>query len=75
MGHYGHCGLGGAKVTVRVIYDGPLVAPIAKDAEVAMLEVRVDDLPPVRVPLRAATSVAQASPFQRLLNGLRGWFA
>lgn len=66
---------GDAKVSLRVIYDGPLVAPIAKGAEVAALEVRVDDLPPVRLPLLAATSVAQANPLQRLLNGLRGWFA
>lgn len=66
---------GAVNITVRLIYDGPLVAPIAKGAEVAALELRVDDLPPVRLPLLAREAVAQANPFQRLLNGLRGWFA
>ena len=64
-----------AKVSLKVIYDGPLVAPIVKGDQVAALEVRVDDLPPVRLPLLAGASVAQANPLQRMLNGLRGFFA
>jgi D-alanyl-D-alanine carboxypeptidase (penicillin-binding protein 5/6) len=59
-------------ITLRVVYRGPLVAPISKDAPVAQLEVRVGDAEPGRVPLYAARAVGVAGPFDRLINGLIG---
>ena len=59
-----------AALTVR--YRGPLVAPIAKGATVAELEIAVAGQQPTRVPLEAAEAVSVAGPFDRLLNGLAG---
>lgn len=65
---------GDGKLSLKLIYAGPLVAPVAKGAKVADLEIRVDDLPPARIALLAGTSVTKAGPIDRLLNGLRGLF-
>ena len=59
-----------AAVHARIVYDGPLRAPIAVGAPVAMLEVRVGADPPVRVPLAAAQAVARAGVIDRLRAGL-----
>lgn len=61
-----------APVKLRVIYDGPLVAPVKKGAIVASLEIRAGGAAPSRVPLAAGADVARAGLFTRLLNGLRG---
>jgi serine-type D-Ala-D-Ala carboxypeptidase (penicillin-binding protein 5/6) len=58
------------QVRLRVVYRGPVVAPIAKGAPVAELEIGVAGLPVSRVPLRAAAAVAAAGPLDRLVNGL-----
>ena len=55
---------------LRLIYQGPLVAPIAKGQKVAELEVASPGMPAGRVPLYAAESVAVAGPLDRLANGL-----
>lgn len=60
------------QVTTTLRYRGPLVAPIAKGAEVAWLEIAVAGQPVGRVPLAAAESVAKAGPFDRLANGVAG---
>ena len=61
------------KVTgLRIVYRGPLQAPLAKGAPVAELEIRVAGLPPSRVPLVTAQAVGEAGPFDRLWNGLMG---
>jgi D-alanyl-D-alanine carboxypeptidase (penicillin-binding protein 5/6) len=57
-------------VTMRLIYKGPLTAPIAKGSEVAELEVRIGDDAPIRMPLLAANAVARGNAFNRLRNGL-----
>ncbi|MGE3693007.1 MAG: D-alanyl-D-alanine carboxypeptidase family protein [Novosphingobium sp.] len=62
-------------VLLRIVYRGPLVAPIAKGAQVAELEIRSGGLPPGRVPLVAAESVGEAGPLDRLINGLAGLFS
>jgi D-alanyl-D-alanine carboxypeptidase (penicillin-binding protein 5/6) len=59
-----------AMTTIR--YRGPLVAPIAQGAEVAALEIAVAGRVINRVPLVAASSVARAGPFDRLVNGVAG---
>jgi D-alanyl-D-alanine carboxypeptidase (penicillin-binding protein 5/6) len=59
-------------ITLTVTYKGPLVAPIAKGAQVAELEIRSADVPPGRIPLFAGRSVSKAGAIDRLVNGLAG---
>lgn len=61
-----------AAIKSRIIYRGPLVAPIRRGAVVAELELQIDQGPPLRVPLQASTAVDVAGPFDRLVNGLLG---
>lgn len=62
------------KVALAIRYDGPLRAPIAKGQHVADLEITVAGMQPSRVPLLAGNDVAVAGPFDRLINGVIGWF-
>lgn len=62
-------------VALRIIYDGPLAAPILKGTPVADLEIRVGSQPPHRLPLVAGADVPRAGLFTRLLNGLSGLFS
>lgn len=66
----------GSSGTIRLAlhYKGPVKAPIAAGDKVAELEIRVDGLPPSRLPLLAARGVAQAGPLVRIWNGLKGLF-
>jgi D-alanyl-D-alanine carboxypeptidase (penicillin-binding protein 5/6) len=64
-----------APVTMRVIYKGPLIAPIRKGAKVATLEIRVGDMAPGHVPLYAGGKVGKAGLTDRVLNGLAGLFS
>jgi len=66
---------GTGRISLHVRYDGPLVAPIKKGAEVARLEIRVDDLPAGNLPLYAAGAVRKANFFDRLVNGVTGLFS
>jgi serine-type D-Ala-D-Ala carboxypeptidase (penicillin-binding protein 5/6) len=59
-------------ITTRIIYHGPLRAPIAKGTLVAELQVEIAGQSPNRLPLSAATSVGKARPLDRLINGLAG---
>lgn len=61
-------------IQARIVYDGPVRAPIAQGAQVAWLEVRVPVLGAHRLPLVAMRPVAQAGPFDRIVNGLLGLF-
>ena len=64
------------KVTgLRIVYQGPLRAPLAKGTQVAELEIRVEGLPPSRVPLVSAQAVGKAGPLDRLRNGLMSLFS
>ena len=65
-------GSNGKVAGLRIVYQGPLKAPLAKGAQVAELEISVDGLPPSRVPLVTAQAVGEAGPFDRLWNGLMG---
>ncbi|WP_435417573.1 D-alanyl-D-alanine carboxypeptidase family protein [Parerythrobacter aurantius] len=60
------------KVSLSVVYDGPLRAPVAKGETVAELVISAAGMPPSRVPLVAAESVAKAGFLRRIANGLRG---
>ena len=62
-------------VRLRIVYDGPLPAPVDKGDAVAALEIRVGTGAPQRVPLVAGADVGKAGPLRRLLNGLAGLFS
>ncbi len=66
-------GTNGAVRTV-IRYQGPIRAPIAKDAHVADLVVATPDLPPQVTPLYAGEEVAGAGFFRRAWLGLTGLF-
>jgi len=51
---------------VKVVYQGPIPAPIAKDTEVAKVIITAKDLEPIEVPLRAATDVGRLGFVGRL---------
>ena len=57
-------------VSLRIVYSGPIAAPIAKGARIAELEISSDGQIPRRVPLFAANSIGEASLLDRLVNGL-----
>jgi serine-type D-Ala-D-Ala carboxypeptidase (penicillin-binding protein 5/6) len=61
-------------VTVKVVYDGPLQAPIAKGAVVARLVVETSGGDRQALPLAAAQAVAQGGFFGRLWSGLMSFF-
>ena len=60
---------------VKVVYDGPIKAPIAKGQHVANLVVQTGDTPPQTMPLVAAEAVEEAGFFGRLWAGLTSLFA
>lgn len=63
-----------ANIRVKVVYDGPIKAPIAKGQHVADLVVQTPDTPPQTMPLVAAEDVAKAGFFGRIWNGLTSLF-
>jgi D-alanyl-D-alanine carboxypeptidase (penicillin-binding protein 5/6) len=58
----------------KVVYDGPLTAPIAKGQHVADLVITSPDMPEQRLPLVADADVAKAGFFGRAWAGLTGLF-
>ena len=67
-------GLSTGAVQMKIRYDGPLVAPIAKGQEVAQLVVTTGDTPPQIVPLVAGEDVGKAGFFSRIWLGLKSLF-
>jgi D-alanyl-D-alanine carboxypeptidase (penicillin-binding protein 5/6) len=67
-------GLSTGAVQMRIRYDGPLVAPIAKGQEVAQLVVTTGDTPPQIVPLVAGEDIGRAGFFGRIWLGLKSLF-
>lgn len=63
-----------ARVSLKVRYRGPLVAPIAKGTKVADLEIAVDGMRPGHVPLYAGEDVLIAGPVDRMVNGFMNLF-
>jgi D-alanyl-D-alanine carboxypeptidase (penicillin-binding protein 5/6) len=68
-------GLGSNNIKVRVVYEGPLKAPIRQGQHVANLIVQTGDTPPQSMPLVAAAAVEEAGFFGRLWAGLTSLFA
>jgi len=58
-----------APVSMRVIYTGPLQAPIARGAQVAQLAIRVGAGPEAHLPLVAGADVPAGSAVDRLAAG------
>jgi serine-type D-Ala-D-Ala carboxypeptidase (penicillin-binding protein 5/6) len=67
----------GERVTARIVYTGPLKAPIQKGAEVARLQVSRGDMQALEMPLYANEDVQEGTLSQRALDGLlefsTGW--
>ena len=63
---------GGKPVSLRIVYDGPLQAPVAKGSIVAALEIQIGNDKPHQVPLIAGADVRKADRMERLRNGLLG---
>ena len=56
-------------VTAKVVYKGPIEAPIKENQRVGYLVVQAADLPEQRVPLVAAQEVDEAGFFTKAING------
>ena len=67
-------GLSSGAMQMKIRYEGPLVAPIAKGQEVAQLVVTTGDTPPQVVPLVAGEDVGRAGFFSRIWLGLKSLF-
>jgi D-alanyl-D-alanine carboxypeptidase (penicillin-binding protein 5/6) len=67
-------GLSTGATSMKVRYDGPLVAPIRKGQEVAQLVITTADTPPQVVPLVAGEDVGRAGFFGRIWLGLKSLF-
>src|SRR5437763_6290717 len=67
-------GLSSGAVQMKIHYDGPLVAPIAKGQEIAQLVVTTGDTPPQVVPLVAGEDVGKAGFFGRIWASLKSLF-
>lgn len=55
---------------VKVVYDGPIKAPIAKGQQIASLVVETPSTPPQVMPLVAENAVGEAGFFRRAWTGL-----
>ena len=67
-------GVGKSKIKVRIVYDGPLKAPIKAGDKVAELVVSTPDTPPQAMPLVAEKAVGEAGFFGRFWAGLASLF-
>jgi len=61
-------------VKAKIVYQGPVSAPIAKGAKIAELVVSVPGFPDTRLPLVAANAVDKAGPFGRITSAFRALF-
>ncbi|NQX96012.1 MAG: D-alanyl-D-alanine carboxypeptidase, partial [Erythrobacter sp.] len=61
-------------IRIRIVYDGPLRAPITAGEPVATLVIEAPDMQPARMPLLAGQSVGEAGFFARIANAVAGWF-
>ena len=68
-------GLLGSKMQVKVVYNGPVKAPIKQGQHIADLVVQTPDSPPQTMPLVAASAVGEAGFFGRMWAGLTSLFA
>jgi D-alanyl-D-alanine carboxypeptidase (penicillin-binding protein 5/6) len=67
-------GLSSGATSMKIRYDGPVAAPIAKGQHIADLVITTSDTPPQVVPLVAGEDVAKAGFFGRVWIGLKQLF-
>jgi D-alanyl-D-alanine carboxypeptidase (penicillin-binding protein 5/6) len=67
-------GLASGATSIKIRYDGPVMAPIAKGQHIADLVVTTSDTPPQIVPLVAGEEVGRAGFFGRIWLGLKSLF-
>jgi D-alanyl-D-alanine carboxypeptidase (penicillin-binding protein 5/6) len=67
-------GLATGATSMKIRYQGPLVAPITNGQEVAQLVITTGDTPPQVVPLVAGEDVGKAGFFGRIWIGLKSLF-
>ena len=60
------------QISGRILYDGPLKAPLAKGQQVARLELSVTGQPVHTLPLVTLRAVPAAGTIDRIVNGLLG---
>ena len=61
-----------AQISGRIIYAGPLLAPLRKGQQVGKLEVQIEGQPSHTLPLVTLSAVGAAGPIDRIANGLLG---
>ena len=61
----------GRDMRARIVYDGPVRAPIARGQHIADLVVTTADMPPETMPLVAAEDVGEAGFFRSIWVGLK----
>lgn len=61
----------GSEMAVKVVYDGPIKAPIKQGQHIANLVVTTPDMPAQTLPLVAESDVGEAGFFTRVWAGLR----
>lgn len=67
-------GLASGATSMKIRYQGPLTAPIAKGQEVAQLVITTGDTPPQIVPLVAGEDVGRAGFLGRIWLGIKSLF-
>ena len=67
-------GLAGGATSLKIRYQGPVAAPIAKGQHIADLVITTGDTPPQVVPLVAGEDVGRAGFFGRIWLGLKSLF-
>ena len=63
-----------ARMTAKIVYDGPVKAPIKKGQHIADLVITTPDTPPQMMPLVAESDVGEAGFFGRVWAGLMSFF-
>ncbi|MFN6983182.1 MAG: D-alanyl-D-alanine carboxypeptidase, partial [Brevundimonas sp.] len=65
------------RLSARIVYRGPLMAPVPEGAEIGRLQVTRGDVKALDIPLYAAEAVAQGTLQSRALDALleasTGW--
>ena len=59
------------KITARIVYTGPVPAPIRQGQPIGVLKVWRDDMLALEIPLQAAEGIDGGSLLQRALDGVR----
>ena len=59
--------------TYAIRYQGPIKAPVRKDAEIAILTVKSGEKVVAQIPLVAASDVEKAGVFRRIFNAFEDW--